>query len=72
VSHQTDKFSASKDFAKQFMLRHAIPTAKMFGEFGAPDEAYAALADLKPIGIPQRHHWQALRRPDLNDRNIGF
>jgi phosphoribosylamine---glycine ligase len=40
------QLEGSKIFAKQFLQRHSIPTAEMFGEFAAPDEAYAALADL--------------------------
>src|SRR6201987_1268584 len=37
------QLEGSKIFAKNFLLRHSIPTAKMYGEFAAPDEAYAAL-----------------------------
>jgi phosphoribosylamine---glycine ligase len=38
------QLEGSKIFAKQFLARHSIPTAKLYGEFAAPDEAYAALA----------------------------
>ena len=37
------QLEGSKIFAKQFLLRHAIPTARLVGEFSSPDEAYAAL-----------------------------
>src|ERR1700747_308765 len=40
------QLEASKIFAKQFLARHLIPTAKLYGEFVTPDEAYAALADV--------------------------
>jgi phosphoribosylamine---glycine ligase len=40
------QLEGSKIFAKQFLERHAIPTAKLYGEFATPDEAYAALADV--------------------------
>ena len=40
------QLEGSKMFAKNFLLRHAIPTAKMYGEFSKPDEAYAALPQL--------------------------
>jgi phosphoribosylamine--glycine ligase len=40
------QLEGSKIFSKQFLARHAIPTAKLYGEFAAPDEAYAALADV--------------------------
>ena len=40
------QLEASKIFAKNFLIRHAIPTAKMYGEFSRSDEAYAVLAQL--------------------------
>ena len=40
------QLEGSKIFAKNFLLRHSIPTAKMFGEFSRADEAYAALPQL--------------------------
>jgi phosphoribosylamine---glycine ligase len=40
------QLEGSKIFAKHFLARHSIPTASMYGEFGSPDEAYAALAGL--------------------------
>jgi phosphoribosylamine---glycine ligase len=40
------QLEGSKIFAKHFLARHSIPTAKMCGEFGSPDEAYAALSGL--------------------------
>ena len=41
------QLEGSKIFAKHFLQRHSIPTAEMYGEFAAPDEAYSALAELK-------------------------
>lgn len=40
------QLEGSKIFAKNFLIRHAIPTAKMYGEFSRSDEAYAVLAQL--------------------------
>jgi phosphoribosylamine--glycine ligase len=40
------QLEGSKIFAKNFLLRHAIPTAKMYGEFSHPDEVYDALPQL--------------------------
>ncbi len=40
------QLEGSKIFSKQFLARHAIPTAKLYGEFAIPDEAYSALADV--------------------------
>jgi phosphoribosylamine--glycine ligase len=40
------QLEGSKIFAKDFLLRHSIPTAKMYGEFSRADEAYAALPQL--------------------------
>ncbi len=40
------QLEGSKIFAKQFLARHSIPTAKLYGEFATPDEAYAALASV--------------------------
>jgi phosphoribosylamine---glycine ligase len=40
------QLEGSKIFAKNFLLRHSIPTAKMYGEFSRADEAYAALPQL--------------------------
>jgi phosphoribosylamine--glycine ligase len=40
------QLEGSKIFAKHFLARHAIPTAKMYGEFSSPEDAYAALAGL--------------------------
>src|SRR5713226_9763098 len=40
------QLEGSKIFSKQFLARHAIPTAKLYGEFATPDAAYAALADV--------------------------
>jgi len=40
------QLEGSKIFSKQFLARHSIPTAKLYGEFATPDEAYAALFDV--------------------------
>src|SRR5438445_6288266 len=40
------QLEGSKIFSKQFLTRHSIPTAKLYGEFATPDEAYAALANV--------------------------
>jgi phosphoribosylamine---glycine ligase len=41
------QLEGSKLFAKNFLLRHAVPTAKMYGEFSRPDDAYAVLPQLR-------------------------
>jgi phosphoribosylamine--glycine ligase len=41
------QLEGSKIFSKQFLARHSIPTAEMYGEFVSPDEAYAALANVR-------------------------
>ena len=43
-SKQAAQLEGSKIFAKQFLRRQGIPTAKMYGEFGASQDAIAALA----------------------------
>jgi phosphoribosylamine--glycine ligase len=40
------QLEGSKIFSKQFLARHAIPTAELYGEFASPDEAYAALSNV--------------------------
>jgi phosphoribosylamine--glycine ligase len=42
-SQQAAQLEGSKIFSKEFLLRHNIPTAKMYGAFGSSQEAYAAL-----------------------------
>jgi phosphoribosylamine---glycine ligase len=41
------QLEGSKIFAKHFLQRHSIPTAEIYGEFAAPDEAYGTLAELQ-------------------------
>ncbi|HWZ96881.1 MAG TPA: phosphoribosylamine--glycine ligase [Candidatus Dormibacteraeota bacterium] len=41
------QLEGSKIFAKEFLLRHKIPTAQMYGVFENPNEAVSALKDLK-------------------------
>ena len=41
------QLEGSKTFSKHFLERHAIPTAELYGEFAAPEEAYAALGTVR-------------------------
>ena len=41
------QLEGSKLFAKNFLLRHSIPSARMYGEFSRPDDAYAVLPQLR-------------------------
>jgi phosphoribosylamine---glycine ligase len=42
-SQQAAQLEGSKIFSKQFLQRHGIPTAKMYGTFDSANDAYAAL-----------------------------
>jgi phosphoribosylamine---glycine ligase len=42
-SRQAAQLEGSKIFAKEFLRRHAIPTARMYGTFDSASNAYAAL-----------------------------
>lgn len=42
-SQQAAQLEGSKIFSKEFLLRHDIPTAKMYGAFDSAKDAYAAL-----------------------------
>jgi phosphoribosylamine--glycine ligase len=46
-SQQAAQLEGSKVFAKEFLQRHAIPTAKMYGAYDSPQEAYHALGAVK-------------------------
>ena len=41
------QLEGSKIFSKDFLLRHEIPTAQMYGSFTNPDDAIAALKDVR-------------------------
>lgn len=42
-SEKAAQLEGSKIFAKEFLERHTIPTAEMYGSYDAPGDAYAAL-----------------------------
>lgn len=43
-SKLASQLEGSKIFSKEFLVRHKIPTAKMYGAFDSANEAYVALA----------------------------
>lgn len=46
-SRQAAQLEGSKIFAKEFLLRHGIPTAQMYGAYDSAAAAYAALSDVR-------------------------
>jgi len=46
-SQQAAQLEGSKVFSKEFLQRHAIPTAKTYGAYDSPQEAYRALGAAK-------------------------
>ena len=51
-SKQAAQLEGSKIFCKEFLQRHGIPTAKMYGAFESAKEAYGALKNVKwPVVI---------------------
>jgi phosphoribosylamine--glycine ligase len=42
-SEKAAQLEGSKIFSKEFLLRHSIPTAKLYGAYDSPQDAYAAL-----------------------------
>jgi phosphoribosylamine---glycine ligase len=45
-SQQAAQLEGSKIFSKEFLQRRSIPTAKMYGAFDSPEDAYAALCSV--------------------------
>ena len=45
-SQQAAQLEGSKIFAKEFLQRHNIATARMYGAYDSPQEAFAALANV--------------------------
>ena len=45
-SKQAAQLEGSKVFSKEFLMRHGIPTAKMYGKYDSASEAYDALSNV--------------------------
>ena len=51
-SQQSAEIEGSKVFAKEFMERHGIPTASLYGVYDSPGDAYSALCAVDwPVAI---------------------
>jgi phosphoribosylamine--glycine ligase len=51
-SQQAAQLEGSKIFSKQFLVRHGIPTAKMYGTYDSPADLYKALESVSwPVVI---------------------
>ena len=53
-SKQAAQLEASKVFTKEFLERHGIPTATMYGAYDSPGDAYGALCAVDCTEIPSR------------------
>jgi phosphoribosylamine---glycine ligase len=45
-SQQASQLEGSKVFSKEFLKRHGIPTAKLYGTYSSPAEVYGALSSV--------------------------